>query len=104
MLASIFVKVYGILIVFLLFLVIILSLIIVPLDVLVSSIQGLFEGVCHFQPSYGVQEQVVYNFEDGETTEEGVWVSWNGYQAPERTREEVLCGYQSLYVSTTILG
>ena len=65
-----------------------------PLDTLPSNVIGLFEGVCKFEPDFGVYEYAVYTFEDGSQD----WKAWNS-QTPKVSKDEVFCGYQSLYVS-----
>lgn len=62
-----------------------------------SATVGLFEGVCHFEPSTGVHEFASYTFETAEM-EEDQWSLWNG-ETPVLSKNEALCGYQSLYVS-----
>ena len=59
-----------------------------------SSVIDLFEGVCEFESDYGVYEYALYTFEDGLQD----WKAWNS-QTPKVSKDEVFCGYQSLYVS-----
>ena len=72
----------------------------ISIDIVTAAAYSLLEGVCQFEPSFGVYNfnNTIYDFETGVQG----WQAWDS-TSPEVVEDEALCGRQSLYVSRNFI-